>query len=146
MRLVYNSMLARQRKDLFGDEEDWVARYSDACADWARRASNESEHFDPDALWALVAARGLSVNDAQRAFVDTWTARVALIGPEAMSEDSLTQTRIADRELRLKGRHRARLVNSNRLLDWSGASDVGRMDFNWFRARTLLEELYEGLG
>ena len=145
MRLVYNYMLARRRRDLFGDEEDWVADYSDACADWARRVSNESERFDPDALWALVAARGVPVNAQQRAFVDTWTARVGLIGPEGMSEDSLTQTLIADRELRLKGRHRARLTNPNRLLDWSGASDVGRMDFNWFRARTLLDELYGGL-
>ena len=146
MRLVYNYMLARRRKDLFGDEEEWVARYGDACADWAQRVWKESEPFDPDALWALVAARGVPVNAAQRAFVDAWSARVALIGPEAMSGDSLTQTRIADRELRLKGRHRARLVNPNRLLDWSGESDVGRMDFNWFRARTLLEELYGGLG
>ena len=146
MRLVYNYMLARRRRELFEDEEDWAAQYSEACADWAQRVASESERFDPNALWALVAARGVPVNAAQRAFVDTWTARVAQIGPEGMLADTLTQTRIADRELRLKGRHRARLVNPNRLLDWSGASDVGRMDFNWFRARTLLEELYGGLG
>lgn len=146
MRLVYNYMLAQERRDKFGDEEDWVADYSDACADWAQRASTDSERFDPDALWALLAARGVPVNPAQRAFVATWAERVVRIGPEAISEDSLARTRIADRELRLKGRHRARLVNHNRLLDWSGASDVGRMDFNWFRARTLLGELYDGLG
>ena len=146
IRLVYNSMLARRRKDLFGDAEDWVGRYGELWSDWAERESSESERFDPEALWALVAARGTLVNGAQREFVDTWTARVARIGPEAMAEDPDIQTVIADRERRLKGRHRARLANSDRLLDWSGASDVGRMDFNWFRARTMLDELYEGLG
>ena len=141
MRLVYNYMLAQKRRDLFGDAEDWVASYSDACADWAHRLSNESEQFDPETLWALVAARGAPANNQQRVFVETWTTRVDRIGPEAMSEDELIQSKISDRERRLKGRHRARLENPNRLLDWSGASDVGRMDFNWFRVRTLLDEL-----
>lgn len=146
MRLVYNLMLAQARRELFDDDEDWVGQYVDACAEWAERESSESDRFDPLALWALLKDRDAWVNSAQRNFVHAWTSRLARVGAGAVWQDPDIQTLIADRERSLKGRNRARLSNPNRLLDWAGQSGLGRMDFNWFRARTMLSELYEGLG
>ena len=146
MRLVYNLMLAQSRRELFEDGADWEDRYVDACAEWAERESSEGDPFEPSTLWTLIEARGTPVNSAQRDFVHAWTARLARVGPEEISTDLDVRALIADRERRLKGRDRARLANPNRLLDWTGESGVGRMDFNWSRARTMLAELHEGLG
>ena len=146
MRLIYNLMLAEGRRDMVENAEDWVRRYADACAEWAVRESSEDAPFEPSTLWALIEARGLRVSSGQRDFIHAWTARLARVGPEAASTDTDMRTLIADRERRLKGRHRARLANPSRLLDWTGESGVGRMDFNWSQARAMLAELQDGLG
>ena len=146
MRFVYNLMLAERHKCRFGDPEDWVGQYSDACREWAGREAAETDQFDTQTLWTLVEKTGgTRVRPPQRAFVEAWTNRLAAIGPEEASTDDQIRTLITDRERVLKGRHRARLVNANRLVDWGGESGVGRMDFNWFRAREMLAELHRGL-
>ena len=146
MPLVYNLLLAERRRDVFGDDaKGLVERYTEACQEWAAREAGEDD-FDPWTLWTLVERRGTQVNMAQRRFVETWTARIVRVGPEKASTDGDIRALVADRERVLKGRQRARLANPNRLLDWSGESGVGRLDFNWFRAREMLAELYRGLG
>ena len=146
MPLVYNLMLAERRRNLFPDAEDWVGGYSDDCAKWAVREANEEKAFEPHKLWDLLNRRGIPANFRQRTFVQAWASRLAEIGPEKASTDNTVRELIADRERLLKGRHRARLVNDKRLVDWQGDSGVGRMDFNWFRAREMLAELKKGLG
>ena len=146
MPLVYNLMLAERRGNLFGDADDWVGGYSADCADWAVREASEEHAFDPQMLWALLDSRGMPANFRQRTFVQAWASRLAQIGPEKASTDDTVRALIADRERLLKGRHRARLVNDDLLVDWRGESGVGRMDFNWFRAREMLAELKRGLG
>ena len=145
MPLVYNLMLAERRKDLFGDPEDWVGWYANACQEWAVREAGEEDQFDPQTLWTLVENGGAIVKPPQRSFVEAWTNRLAVLGPVEASTDEQIRTLLADRERVLKGRHRARLVNTNRLVDWRGESGVGRMDFNWSRAREMLAELHRGL-
>ena len=145
MPLLYNLMLAERRRDLFGDPEDWVSSYRESCSAWADREASEEDHFDLEGLCALVEQSGTRVKGAQRDFLHRWTSRLAEVGPEGVSTDETLRTLVADRERILKGRHRARLVNSERLVDWGGSSGVGRMDFNWSRARAFLAELYEGL-
>ena len=145
MPLVYNLMLAERRRELFGDADDRVGKYTASCVGWAAREATE-EAFNPKVLWAILESRSTTVRPRQRAFVEAWTSRLAQIGPERVSTDHSVRAMIADRERALKGRQRARLVNDNRLLDWPGGSGVGRMDFNWFRARELLVELKKGLG
>ena len=145
MPLIYNLMLAERRRELFGDADDRIGRYTANCVEWAEREATE-EAFNPKVLWAILESRGTTVRPRQRTFVEAWTSRLAQIGPERVSTDHSVRAMIADRERALKGRQRARLVNDNRLLDWPGGSGVGRMDFNWFRARELLAELKKGLG
>ena len=146
MPLIYNLILAERRRELFGDADDRVGKYTANCVEWAAREAREVATFEPETLWTLLENRGTSVRRRQRTFVEAWTSRLAQVGPEKASNDNSVRMLIADRERALKGRQRARLVNDNRLLDWPGGSGVGRMDFNWFRARELLAELKKGLG
>ena len=143
--LLYNLMLAERHRDVCGDPEDWVGGYIESCGAWADREAGEEDHFDLGAFCALVERSGTRVKGAQRAFLQAWTNRLAEIGPESVTTDDFLRTLVADRERVLKGRDRARLLNSERLVDWGGSSGVGRMDFNWFRARQMLAELHEGL-
>ncbi|MDE0283027.1 MAG: DUF6361 family protein [Gammaproteobacteria bacterium] len=147
MPLIYNLMLAEMHRNLLGDDKDGsVVYYTEACREWVAREAREEDAFEPGTLWALVESQGSRVNPTQRLFVETWTDRLAKIDLDKAGTDEYLRSLIADRERALKGRHRARLLNTNRLLDWKGGSGVGRMDFNWFRARELLGELYRGLG
>ena len=127
--LLYNLMLAERHGDVCGDPEDWVGGYMESCAAWADREAGEEDHFDLDALCALVERSGTRVKGAQRAFLQAWTNRLAEIGPESVAADDFLRTLVADRERVLKGRDRARLLNTERLVDWGGSSGVGRMDF-----------------
>ena len=146
MPLIYNLLLAERRWDLFGEDAGGlVERYTEACREWAAREASEDD-FDPWTLWTLVERRGRPVNLAQRRFVETWTAQIVRLGPENASTDEDIRALVSGRERVLKGRQRARLANPNRLLDWNGESGVGRLDFNWSRAREMLAELYLGLG
>lgn len=146
MPLIYNLLMAEKRRERFGEDADGlVEKYSEACREWAAREADEGADFESRTLWMLLESRGSPVNPVQRRFVETWANRIARIGPHRARTDDVLRTLIADRERVLKGRQRARLANTNRLVDWKGDSGVGRMDFNWFRAREMLGELYRGL-
>ena len=115
MPLIYNLLMAEERRDRFGkDADDWVEHYTEACREWAAREASEEGLFQPHALWTLVEKRGSPVNPAQRRFVEAWSNRLAKIGPHRATSDDNLRTLIADRERLLKGRQRARLVNTNR--------------------------------
>ena len=144
--LIYNLMLAERRGERISDDDDRVGKYTVDCAKWAAIEASEDEEFEPQTLWNLLESQGTQIRLPLKRFVEAWTSKLAEIGPENASMEGSVRELIANRELKLKGRQRARLVNENRLLDWAGGSGVGRMDFNWFRARELLAELKKGLG
>ena len=141
--LLYNLMLAeRLRFDHNGDDEP-VEHYRAEISEWAIREADE-DPYDPEALWPFIASRDVRVPPLQHSFVEHWSRRVAEIPPAAILEDKTLRALIGDRERQLKGK-RARLINPGRLLDWSGAVGVGRMDFRWHRVRQLLADLHLGL-
>ena len=78
-----------------------------------------------------------------RQFIESWSARLAEIGPEKIAEDAELARLIRLREHRLKGA-RARFTNEGRLLDFKRGVGMGRMDFRWFRVRQLLIDLHQG--
>ena len=146
MPLLYNLLMAELRRNQFReDPHELVEQYTEAWREWAAREVSEKTLFEPQALWTLVESRGSRVNPNQRRFVEAWSNRLSKIGADKAITDGGLRSLVADRERLLKGRLRARLVNTNRLLDWKGESGVGRMDFNWFRAREMLSELHCGL-
>jgi hypothetical protein len=145
--LLYNLLLAELRHALQANDKDeeLIEDYRQELAEWAARESR-APPFDPRVLWEQAARQGARVVLPQQRFVERWSARVAEIGPEGVSDDKFLRELIAARERQLKGDQRARVTNRGRLLDWSGRVGVGRMQFRWPQVRQLVLDLHEGLG
>ena len=78
-------------------------------------------------------------------FINAWAESLKTHGVSNISTHSIFRDLVEKREVKLKGKARARLANTDRLRDWPGGSGLGRLDFNWFRAKEFLLELYQGL-
>ena len=145
--LLYNLMLAEERRRRYdedsGDSQRSADGYADELEQWAEKEAQQ-EPFDGLGLSAWLARRGHRYLPSQQRFINAWTARLATIGPETAKDDAELQKLIADREYALK-KGRARLKNAKRLLHWRGRSGVGRMQFNWPQARQTLLDLHESL-
>jgi len=144
--LLYNLLLAETRHGMQPSNGDakLIDDYRAELAEWAAWEADE-EPFNADQLWALVMRQGGRLKDPQRRFVETWASAIGEHGPEAVSDSDDLRQLIRRREQQLKG-HRARVINNGRLLDWSGRTGVGRMQFRWPNVRQLLIDLHEGLG
>ena len=141
--LLYNLLLARHRNAEHGGDEEKIERYLVELAEWVERERAESK-FEPSTLWTFLIECGTRVVEPrQQRFVEGWSTRVASIGPHRIANDVEACDLIRLREHQLKGT-RARFHNRARLLEWSGRSGVGRMDFRWFRVRQLLTDLHRG--
>lgn len=143
--LLYNLLLAEKRQALQGggSETDTIETYREELSNWAEQESEEAP-FDREALWHLAARRGVRLRPRQQAFVKGWTECVAAHGPAGIMDSRQARELITRREISLKGA-RARVQNANRLLDWSGRTGVGRMEFRWPQVRRLLGDLQDGL-
>ena len=121
-----------------------IDEFRAGLAEWAAREADEDRPFEPDALWQLVVRRGGRLPYPQRLFIESWSRRIAELGPDRVADDDRLRTLVTERELRLKGA-RARLANRNRLMDWTPGVGVGRMDFRWFRVRQFMIDLHRGV-
>ena len=145
MPLLYNLLVAEQRRDALGeDETEAIEDYREKLVAWAKKEFADEQPYDPEALWALVVRGGRTLRLPQRRFIESWSRRIAELGPGRIADDSQLRTLIAQREWRLKG-PRARLENPNRLRDWTRGVGVGRMDFRWVRVRQFMIDLHRGL-
>ena len=143
MPLLYNLLLAERRHVEHGSDDDLIHKYRSDLAEWAAQEAKERA-YDPNTLWQFAATTGTRSPEPQRRFVEHWSRRIAEITPAKVIEDPDLRGLIEFRERQLKG-PRARLSNSGRLLDWSGAAGVGRMNFRWHQVRQLLTDLLRGL-
>ena len=142
--LLYNLLVAERRRDVLdSDEAESIDEFRAALAEWAVREADESRRFEPGALWELAARRGRRTPSPQRAFIESWSRRIADLAPDRVADDDRLRALVTEREFRLKG-GRARLANRNRLVDWSPGVGVGRMDFRWVRVRQFLIDLHRG--
>ena len=121
-----------------------IDEFPAGLAEWADREADEDSPFESGALWELVVRRGGRLPYPQRVFIESWSRRIAELGPDRVDDGDRLRALVTERELRLK-RARARLANQNRLMDWSPGGGVGRMDFRWLRVRQLLIDLHRGL-
>ena len=145
MPLLYNLLVAERRREVLdADEDASIDAFRGKLAEWATREANEESPFEPDALWQLVVRRGGRLPYPQRVFIESWSRRIAELGPDRVADDDRLRTLVTERELRLKGA-RARLANRNRLMDWTAGVGVGRMDFRWFRVRQFMIDLHRGV-
>ena len=142
MPLLYNLLVAERRRGVLDSEENKsIDKFRAGLAEWAVEEAEEERPFEPDALWQLVVRSGRSIPYPQRLFIESWSRRVAELGPDRVADDYRLRTLVTERELRLKGA-RARLANRNRLMDWTPGVGVGRMDFRWFRVRQFMIDLH----
>ena len=143
--LVYNLLLAEERNRRQGQEGDTerIESYRGRLAEWAT-AEHEEAPFNPMDLWTFVAGQGGRLIGPQQRFVEGWNQRVTEVGAVAGVDDPYLRDLVRNREMALKT-GRSRFINEGRLLDWTGESGVGRLDFRWFRVRQLLTDLHRGL-
>ena len=148
MPLVYNLMLDEQQAELAELKDSAANRieeYQRRLKDWMSQESDEEYPFKPSDLWTFLAEVRCQVKHPTKLFINTWASRVATIGISNIGTDCEIRDLVRKRELKLKGKARARLYNTDKVRDWQGGSGLGRLDFNWFRAKELLSELYQGL-
>ena len=148
MPIVYNLMLAEQQTSIAELSEAAATRveeYQQRLEDWIAREMAERHPFAPSDLWAFLSRVRSPVKIPTKIFINSWADRLETIGVSNIGTDGKIRDLVKKREIRLKGKKRARLANPDRLRDWYGGSGIGRLDFNWFRAKELLSELYQGL-
>ena len=148
MPLVYNLMLAeRQTKlaELSEEASSRVEEYQQLLQEWITRESAEDDLFKPSDLWDFLSRVRANLKHPTRQFINAWADSLNSVGVSNIGTHPTFRDLVEKREVKLKGRARARLANIDRLRDWPGGSGLGRLDFNWFRAKELLLELYQGL-
>ena len=148
MPIVYNLMLAEQQTEfaeLSNAATDRVKEYQQRLEDWIARERAEHHPFAPSDLWAFLSRVRCPVKYPTKIFINSRAERLEAIGVSNIGSDGEIRNLVMKREVRLKGKKRARLANPDRLRDWYGGSGIGRLDFNWFRAKELMSELYQGL-
>jgi len=143
--LLYNLMLSEACAD-----EELIDHYRSALADWSHRMRslwNELIQWYADlaSFWASLPLRVARIPRSTEVFVSEWCRRVFTgPSPDAVVENSVARDMITRRELWLK-RTRARLVNPSALKAWGGASGSAKLDYRWYNASTLIEDILDGL-
>lgn len=148
MPLVYNLMLAeRQTKlaEIGAEAAALVEEYQQRLQEWITRESAEDDLFIPSDLWCFLSQVRANLKHPTKRFIDAWADRIAAIGVSNIGTDREIRDSVEEQEVNIKREERARLKNIDRLRDWPGGSGLGRLDFNWLRAKELLLELYQGL-
>ena len=149
-QLVYNLLLARDARDIFGRDTDKLEEQTTAqLAEWAERIVGRHQEIGAWAgemgeFWSFLALAGFRVNHRTRGFADATVAR-AVADPKGFAEDAEVYRIIRSRELRLKSK-RARLSHRSALVNWHGGGFGGQFGFRWGITRRFLGELAAGLG
>lgn len=141
--LLYNLMLSEELPP--GERRDErVEHYRSRLAGWCdqlRHRESAIHQWDRAAFWRL-AHENANVRTATKEFVDTW---VDLRGWRALSEvaeSPVARALIRDRELRLKGKARARLGNLRALENWGGEAGTAPLSYRWGSAVRILSDIH----
>ena len=142
--LAYNFYLAELTRNQELEEE-----YRSRIVEWAteveaNRASLQSWQWGDFRL--MVARQNPRIGVNTWAFIEHWRAKVlsSPAGLDLVMEQDVRKS-IEHRERSLK-RNLARLTNELIREKWSGESGTGRMDFRWFRAQIIVNDILVGLG
>jgi hypothetical protein len=145
--LLYNLMLSEELPH--GEvREQRVADYRSALQKWHAELhpkQDELRRWDREEFWRVAHAVA-HVRQSTRQFIDRWI-EIALWVPGVLGEgDQSARALIKERELRLKGKGRARLGNPRALENWSGYAGTGRLSYRWGPAVRILSDIHAGLG
>ncbi len=146
---VYNVLLARRARAEFGwDTHDLEDRELDALERWVELIADRHDELRTwvDTLpefWAVLAQVD-SVGIPTRDFVSDMVTR-AVTNPAGLVDDPVVETKIRDREIRLKSK-RARLAHRSALENWNQVPFGGQLNYRWPITRSYLTDLAAGLG
>lgn len=148
-QLVYNLLLARDARDIFGrDTDELEEQTTEQLAEWAERIVGRHQEIgawagDMGEFWSFLALAEFRINHGTRGFVEAMVAR-AVADPKGFAEDPEVHRIIRNREVRLKSK-RARLSYRAALENWHGDGFGGQFGFRWGITRRFLDELAAGL-
>ena len=138
--LLYNLMLAEKAA-----QQERIDRYRQALVDWAETVHERGDAFArwdwPGEFWRSTRQGNLNLKRSAITFVEDWL-QIALDDPERISGNTAARELIHNRERRLKG-SLARLDNPRALELWTGAAGVGRLNYRWPIAQTLLGDILQ---
>lgn len=98
-----------------------------------------------DDFWFFIRSCGAKPSEMSRAFVERWIGYVRMTPSlETLAENRHARDLIATREQAIKGAL-ARFSNPRSREVWQGAAGLGRMDFRWSNAKTLMNDISDGL-
>lgn len=137
--LLYNLLLAEKKQN-----DDLVEYYRSAIADWHGEVAGESvwDGWSRTEFWNVLHRANSNLRPATVAFMDAW-----LNGAERshnIADETTLRELVATRERRLKG-GRSRLVNQAALDNWSGGVGLGRLQYRWSYAQTMVSDIAAGL-
>lgn len=147
--LLYNLRLAqevRRRRTTASDvalDVDLVDAYLEQCSDWAdamQAPGNDLTDWDRVDFWGLVHRFNPRVPTSTQRFVDRWRELVAAHGPADVVHQPGAHDLVRVREFQLKG-NLARLSNPRALERWSGATNVGQLDYRWGTVQGIVNEI-----
>jgi Family of unknown function (DUF6361) len=142
-QLLYNLLLAEAVKN-----DEWIASFGAAMADWAGLVSGRSAAFadwDRVRFWAIAVEGGARVTRRTREFIDAWLDLVLDANATAIAGLQDARQLIVQREYELKVQ-RARLQNRQALLLWRGDAGSRQLDYRWGVAQTIVSDILDGLG
>ncbi len=138
-QLLYNLLLSEAALSL-----ERIEHYRDRLGHWtaiveARRAvlTTWATEEMPD-FWGLL--RHARIAPQTRRFVESYLARLLVIGPAALASDREAREFVRRREVLLK-RNLARLVNRTSLSIWGGAAGADQLDVRWGISQRLLLDI-----
>jgi hypothetical protein len=141
--LLYNLMLSEELAA--GDlRDERVEHYRSRLVRWCeelRHRAGALQHWDRAAFWRL-GQEIANVSPATRRFVDTWVDFHSWRGLSGAADSQAARAVIRDRELRLKGRGRARLGNPRALELWGGEAGTARLSYRWGPAVRILSDIH----
>lgn len=141
--LLYNLMLAE-----LCAYEALVSEYRDLLGEWRAELMTRAAHlrnWDRSAFWSLMTDTG-RIPGLTQAFVNDWLD-LLLSGPSIphLAEHEEARRLVREREVWLK-RGRSRFESPRHLELWSGAAGVYQLDYRWFVARRITNDILRGLG
>ena len=147
--LLYNLMLAEKVSENSGGvASELVDDYHQAMAEWdaaIRQEANLLASWDwQNRFWEIVRSVNPRIPLRTIAFVNTWLSLTLDGKPESMPFNRAARQLVQQREGRLKGKL-ARLFNSRALELWNGESGLGRLNYRWGVAQTMLLDIAEGV-
>jgi len=141
--LLYNLMLADRR----GDPE-LIDGYLEALSSWAGLISERRLQLgalDRSDFWRTVLEVNPRVPASSQGFVNSWIDLVLGAGdPSELRHSKAARTLIEEREIRLKGMRRARLVEPRALELWSGAAGTNRLTYRWRVVQWIVRDIADG--